>query len=69
MQIEKENIFKIESIIFYQYNLLMKQANNFKSAQTNYEFILGPIKIKDGLFMGDELAAKVLFPLLRISSS
>jgi len=30
----------------------MKQTN-FKSAQTTYEFILGPIKIKDGLFMGD----------------
>jgi hypothetical protein len=30
----------------------MKQ-NNFKSAETHYEFVLGPIKIKDGLFMGD----------------
>jgi hypothetical protein len=37
----------------------MKPAN-FKDAQTHYEFVLGPIKIKDGLFMGDELAAKVL---------
>ena len=37
----------------------MKQAN-FKNAQTTYQFILGPIKIKDGLFMGDELAAKVM---------
>ncbi len=26
---------------------------NFKDAQTHYEFVLGPIKIKDGLFMGD----------------
>ena len=34
--------------------------NNFKTAQTHYEFVLGPIKIKDGLFMGDELAAKVI---------
>ena len=36
----------------------MKQAS-YKSAETHYEFVLGPIKIKDGLFMGDELAAKV----------
>ena len=29
------------------------KPNNFKNAQTHYEFVLGPIKIKDGLFMGD----------------
>ena len=33
---------------------------DFKTAETHYEFILGPIKIKDGLFMGDVLAAKVI---------
>jgi len=36
---------------------------NFKEAQTTIEFLLGPIKIKDGLFMGDQFAAKVV-PLL-----
>jgi hypothetical protein len=30
------------------------------TSQFEYDFIPGPIKIKDGLFMGDELAAKVL---------
>ena len=30
-----------------------------KQAQTTVEFLLGPIKIKDGLFFGDQLAAKV----------
>lgn len=29
------------------------------TSQLEYEYVLGPIKIKDGLFMGDELAAKV----------
>lgn len=33
--------------------------HNFKEAQTTVEFLLGPIKIKDGLFMGDHFAAKV----------
>lgn len=33
---------------------------DFKTAQTTFEFLLGPVKIKDGLFMGDELAAKVI---------
>lgn len=39
----------------------MKPHPNFKEAQTTIEFLLGPIKIKDGLFMGDQLAAKVLY--------
>lgn len=39
---------------------------NFKNAQTTVEFLLGPVKIKDGLFMGDQLAAKVLLALFRI---
>lgn len=38
----------------------MKPGNhNFKEAQTTIQFLLGPIKIKDGLFMGDQFAAKV----------
>ena len=38
----------------------MRQGTqDFKKAQTTLEFMLGPIKIKDGLFMGDQLAAKV----------
>ena len=41
----------------------------FKEAQTTIEFLLGPIKIKDGLFMGDQLAAKVQHLLPRISNS
>ena len=45
------------------------KRNNSKSAQTHHEFVLGPIKIKDGLFMGDELAAKVYTHLFRILSS
>lgn len=40
----------------------MKHANGkTKALITPYDFILGPVKVKDGLFMGDELAAKVLF--------
>jgi len=37
------------------------QSNHpdFKKAQTKVEFLLGPVKIKDGVFMGDQLAAKV----------
>lgn len=31
---------------------------DLKKAQTTLEFLLGPIKIKDGLFTGDQLAAK-----------
>lgn len=44
----------------------MKNHHNFKEAQTTIEFLLGPIKIKDGLFMGDQLAAKVKASLSRI---
>jgi len=29
-------------------------------AKTYVDYISGPIKIKDGLYMGDEIAAKVL---------
>lgn len=47
----------------------MKGANhNFKQAQTTIQFLLGPIKIKDGLFMGDQFAAKVCTHPLRISN-
>lgn len=42
---------------------------DFKEAQTTVEFLLGPIKIKDGLFMGDQLAARVHSPSPRTSSS
>lgn len=37
------------------------QSNHpdFKKAQTSADFLLGPIKIKDGLFLGDQLAARV----------
>ena len=34
-----------------------------------YEITLGPIKIKDGLFIGDEMAAKVLLHPFRTSNS
>lgn len=34
-----------------------------------FEFLPGPVKIKDGLFMGDEIAARVFAPLRRTSSS
>ena len=37
----------------------MRGGQDFKKAQTTIEFMLGPIKIKDGLFLGDQLAAKV----------
>ncbi len=47
----------------------MKPHPNFKEAQTTIEFLLGPIKIKDGLFMGDQLAAKVRLLTLRTSNS
>lgn len=30
------------------------------TSQLEFDFTLGPIKIKDGLFMGDEFAAKVI---------
>jgi hypothetical protein len=39
------------------------------TSQLEYEYVLGPIKIKDGLFMGDELAAKVLHSPFRTLSS
>lgn len=38
---------------------------DFKKAQTTVEFLLGPIKIKDGLFLGDQLAAKVPKPYIQ----
>ena len=47
----------------------MKQPQTFKQAQTTLQFLLGPIKIKDGLFMGDQLAAKVVLSPHRISNS
>lgn len=47
----------------------MQNHADFKKAQTTMEFMLGPIKIKDGLFMGDQLAAKVHLLALRISNS
>ena len=37
-----------------------KHPNNLSSQAKNIqEFLPGPVKIKDGLFMGDEIAAKV----------
>lgn len=48
----------------------MRPGNhNFKEAQTTLEFLLGPVKIKDGLFMGDQFAAKVTEVWSRISNS
>jgi hypothetical protein len=38
---------------------------DFKKAETKVDFMLGPIKIKDGLFMGDQFAAKVDFALTK----
>ena len=48
----------------------MRQApqQDLKKAQTTIEFLLGPIKIKDGLFMGDQLAARVQPSIVRTSS-
>lgn len=41
-------------------NLGSKQRPHHQlTSQLEFDFTLGPIKIKDGLFMGDELAAKV----------
>ena len=37
--------------------------------KTILEFIPGPVKIKDGLFLGDELAARVKSILYRILNS
>lgn len=34
-----------------------------------FEFLPGPVKIKDGLFMGDEIAARVQKKLSRTLSS
>ena len=34
------------------------QQNNNKTKPI-FQFLPGPVKIKDGLFMGDEIAAKV----------
>ena len=45
------------------------KGGDFKKAQTTVEFLLGPIKIKDGLFIGDQLAAKVIPLLPRILNS
>lgn len=47
----------------------MRSHPDFKEAQTTVEFLLGPVKIKDGLFMGDQLAARVLLAGRRTSSS
>lgn len=44
-------------------------TNDFKKAQTTVDFMLGPIKIKDGLFLGDQLAARVSIISHRTSSS
>ena len=38
----------------------MKTKIGLKSSQkTNFDLFVGPVKIKDGLFMGDQTAAKV----------
>ena len=48
----------------------MKAPNrNVKDSQTTVEFLLGPIKIKDGLFIGDQFAAKVTPNSSRTSNS
>jgi hypothetical protein len=33
--------------------------NQHEKTKPLFEFLPGPVKIKDGLFMGDEIAAKV----------
>lgn len=39
----------------------MKTKNGLRnSSKAYYDYLVGPIKIKDGLFMGDEIAAKVV---------
>jgi hypothetical protein len=35
------------------------------TSQLEYDFTLGPVKIKDGLFMGDELSAKVFMRFIQ----
>lgn len=39
------------------------------NAELEFDFIPGPVKIKDGLFMGDELAAKVVCLRIRMWNS
>ena len=46
-----------------------KPSTHPVTSQLEYEYILGPVKIKDGLFIGDEFAAKVLQYPPRTSSS
>lgn len=42
----------------------MKNHNGTRnSSKTFFNFLTGPVKIKDGLFMGDEVAARVLILL------
>jgi len=48
---------------------MKSHEHNFKQAQTTLEFLLGPIRVKDGLFIGDQLAAKVTTITLRTSNS
>lgn len=49
---QKSNLNLLLKEIFLSLQFIMKHPN-FKDAQTHYEFVLGPVKIKDGLFMGD----------------
>ena len=37
-----------------------------QNEQLAYELVVGPVKIKDGLFIGDEIAAKVIHQISRI---
>ena len=37
--------------------------NHQHDPQSMFEYFPGPVKIKDGLFMGDEVAARVSHPL------
>lgn len=40
----------------------MKTQNGIKnSSKAHYNILAGPVKIKDGLFLGDEAAARVLY--------
>ena len=43
----------------------MKTNHGSRNPSKAYnDFLIGPIKIKDGLFMGDEASARVFFPLV-----
>lgn len=47
-------------IIYYYYNYYMFSSPTSRSkAKTYVGYVSGPVKIKDALYMGDEVSAKV----------